>query len=1547
MKNLILLFLAMALLPIAGFAQGSYHEADKATLRAFLSQPSAESGETNGERLGLTTEDMETWEEDEDWVGNVEGLLWEIDESPKRIVAIDWREKGLAGNLDLSECTALIDLICFVNSLTALDVSNAALMGLACGNNQLTTLDVSVTLRSLFCGNNRLTELNVNANTALTHLDCSNNKLTTLDVSANTALTELICYNNQLTTLDVRANTELTGLNCNGNQLKELEVSNNTALARLYCDNNELKELDVSANTDLTNLVCFNNELTTLDVSKNTALTDLRCTGNPLTDVTVGWTTIPAMDYLFIYDVSAATLHVPAGTKALYQAADVWKDFGRIVEEGEQYSIYHESDKATLRAFLSQPSAESGQTNGERLGLTTEDMETWEADEDWVEKVAGLTWNKESPKRVVFISWSEKGLAGNLDLSGCEALTSLICYTNALTALDVSANTALTYLECSNNELTVLDVRKNMALTGLGCSNNPLGTLDVSANTALTSLNCSNNELTVLNVRKNTALTYLGCYTNELTALDVSANTALTSLNCYNNALTALDVSANTALTMLNCSNNELTALDVRKNTELTRLDCDYNQLKELDVSANTALIQLTCPGNPLTDVTVGWTTIPAMEYLYVLADLSAATLHVPADTKTLYEEADVWKDFGTIVEEGEQYSIYHEADKATLRAFLSQPSAESGETNGERLGLTTEDMETWETDEDWVEKVAGLSWDEESPKRVINIDWYEKGLAGNLDLSGCEALINLSCYSNELTTLDVNANTALTVLRCADNQLPSLDVSANTALTTLNCLYNQLTDLDVSHNTALTHLYCSYNALTTLDVSANKVLVNLQCSNNQLTDLDVSHHTALSLLYCENNQLTTLDVSHSTVTFWWGLNFRSNPLTDVTVGSTPPNNVVIDDMPLSSITLHVPAGTKALYQAADVWKDFGTIVEYGEQYSIYHEADKATLRAFLEQPSAESGQTNGERLGLTTEDMETWEADEDWVEKVAGLTWNDESPKRVVGIKWGQKGLDGNLDLSGCTALTNLVCSYNSLSELVVNNNTALTELYCESSQLWALDVSNNAALTVLSCGYNMLNELDVSNNTALTSLSCYNNSLKELEISNHTALTYLGCFYNQLTVLDVSNNTALTDLYCSNNKLTALDVRTNTALTGLSCSDNPLTDVTVGWTTIPAMESLSVPADVSSTTLHVPAGTKALYQAADVWKDFGTIVEYGTSLTVNPSTLDFPADGGSQEISVTSNTSWTASSSELWATVSPASGSNDDEVSVTVTTNTGSSERTATITITGGGITRTVDVTQAAAETPPPAATLDVSTYTQNFPADGGSLYLFVTSNTSWTVSSSESWATVYPASGSNDETVRVTATANDGGERTATITITGGGITCTVDVTQAEKEEPKVVVTPSEPAGNQGTIDVSLSFPEDEAITSFTFDLTLPDGFHLNREATALDAKLVADYQLTITEKTGNSWSFDISSKALRSASSAPVHQKLVDVAYTVDESVENSDYEITISNLLFEGEDGTVIEEDEIIATVTTGSPVGILSPRQAAVSVYYSHGVLTV
>ena len=37
----------------------------------------------------------------------------------------------------------------------------------------------------------------------------------------------------------------------------------------------------------------------------------------------------------------------------------------------------------------------------------------------------------------------------------------------------------------------------------------------------------------------------------------------------------------------------------------------------------------------------------------------------------------------------------------------------------------------------------------------------------------------------------------------------------------------------------------------------------------------------------------------------------------------------VFEDAPIASATLRVPAGSKTLYQAAEGWKDFGTIVEF------------------------------------------------------------------------------------------------------------------------------------------------------------------------------------------------------------------------------------------------------------------------------------------------------------------------------------------------------------------------------------------------------------------------------------------------------------------------------------------------------------------------------------------------------------------------------------------------------------------------------------------
>ena len=119
----------------------------------------------------------------------------------------------------------------------------------------------------------------------------------------------------------------------------------------------------------------------------------------------------------------------------------------------------------------------------------------------------------------------------------------------------------------------------------------------------------------------------------------------------------------------------------------------------------------------------------------------------------------------------------------------------------------------------------------------------------------------------NTITSLNVSSQnisdltgiedfTSLTSLSCYSNQLTSLDVSNNTDLTYLEYINNRLTVLDVSNNTALTYLLCGGNQLTSLDLSNNTALTNLQCIDNQLTSLDLRNGN--------NQNLLTFDVTNN-----------------------------------------------------------------------------------------------------------------------------------------------------------------------------------------------------------------------------------------------------------------------------------------------------------------------------------------------------------------------------------------------------------------------------------------------------------------------------------------------------------------------------------------------------------------------------------------------------------------------------------------------------------------------------------------------------------
>lgn len=88
--------------------------------------------------------------------------------------------------------------------------------------------------------------------------------------------------------------------------------------------------------------------------------------------------------------------------------------------------------------------------------------------------------------------------------------------------------------------------------------------------------------------------------------------------------------------------------------------------------------------------------------------------------------------------------------------------------------------------------------------------------------------LLDLSCDSMNLISLDLTAVPKLVELDCGGNELKELDLSAVPRLTKLDCYWNNLAELDLTGVSLLTELNCQGNQLTDLDLSAVPLLTGL-----------------------------------------------------------------------------------------------------------------------------------------------------------------------------------------------------------------------------------------------------------------------------------------------------------------------------------------------------------------------------------------------------------------------------------------------------------------------------------------------------------------------------------------------------------------------------------------------------------------------------------------------------------------------------------------------------------------------------------------------
>ena len=385
--------------------------------------------------------------------------------------------------------------------------------------------------------------------------------------------------------------------------------------------------------------------------------------------------------------------------------------------------------------------------------------------------------------------------------------------------------------------------------------------------------------------------------------------------------------------------------------------------------------------------------------------------------------------------------------------------------------------------------------------------------------------LTGLKCYNSdeeplELSSLDVSRCSALTYLDCCGAGLSNLDVSKNTALKELDCSYNQLSNLDVSKNIALEELVCDRNQLSSLDVSKNTALKVLHCNDNQLSSLDVSKNTALKGLYCNDNQLSSLDISKNTALRV--LEYNEDKVTLIGEKPIPPR-----------LVLQNTEG-KAPSDVAVIQKIIDNI--HIDEYAYDYDYDDVVID----------------------------------LNNIYGIEWNEYGRLvrlNVASLAGGLKayGLSlYSLDVSGCTALTELNCGEHSgVKSLNASGCATLTKLFCEdNSYLSSLNASNCTALTELNCSSRyddyfggQLSSLDVSGCIALTDLDCSNNQLSSLDVSGCTALVSLSCDYNQLSSLDVSKCTALRFLYCYENQLSSLDVTNCTKLIRLGYDEDKVT--------------------------------------------------------------------------------------------------------------------------------------------------------------------------------------------------------------------------------------------------------------------------------------------------------------------------------------------------------------------------------------------------------
>ena len=584
---------------------------------------------------------------------------------------------------------------------------------------------------------------------------------------------------------------------------------------------------------------------------------------------------------------------------------------------------------------------------------------------------------------------------------------------------------------------------------------------------------------------------------------------------------------------------------------------------------------------------------------LYVFPNRANATLYVPYGCKDAYQAADYWKGFKEIVEMDPSSPAITFAD-ANVKAIC----VANWDTNGDG-----------ELSKDEAAAVTSLGTVFEDNTEITSFDEisYFTGLKKieSSAFSGCSSLTSV-VLPGSVSSIDVAAFSGC-------QSLTSITIPKSvTSVDNRFALYcTGLSSIQVEEGNPRYDSRNNCNAL--IETETNTLLVGckktvIPSSITAIGDYAFQYCVGLTSLtipdgvttigkhafqYCVGLAWVTIPKSVSSIGTMAFLSCTS--LKAVHIQHPAPIVVYSNPFPTrAAISLYVPIGSKAAYEAADYWKEFGAIVEY---------RNITFADANVKEICVANWDTNGD--GELSEDEAAAVTSLGTVFKGnAEITSFDE-----ISYFTGLTGFEDDA-FNGCSGLTSFTIPSNitSIGRRAFYNCSGLTTITIPES---VTDIYNHVfsyctgitSITVESENsvYDSRNDCNAIIKTKTNQLvrGCKNTVIPD-NVTRIGLYSFMGC--TGLTSIIIPESVTAIAASAFHDCTDLASVVIPNSVTSIESAAfrhcNSLTSVTVEMST-PLEINENVFSNRTNATLYVPAGSKAAYEAADYWKEFKNIVE------------------------------------------------------------------------------------------------------------------------------------------------------------------------------------------------------------------------------------------------------------------------------------------------------------------------------------------------------